>query len=99
MAKKVKEDCGCEKKEEKTEQIKGGAVKTKKANSWLEHVKKYRAEHPDTPYKDCLKGARKTYKKGGSVKEETHEVEPDAEPAPVKKMKKVKKVKKVKIME
>lgn len=79
--------------------------KVKKSNAWLEHVKKYRAEHPDKPYKDCLKDARETYKKGGAIMEKpaepatTEMTPPDAEPVPVKKMKKVKKVKKVKTME
>lgn len=48
------------------------AKKVKKPNAWLIHVKKYRSEHPDTPYKECLQKAKLTYKKGGAVKEETH---------------------------
>ena len=87
------------------------AKKEKKPNQWLIHVKKYREEHPDTPYKECLQKAKLTYKKGGAIKEDTHtmpdgkemkgsthEVEPDVAPVPEKKMKKVKKVKAVKTM-
>jgi hypothetical protein len=89
MAKK--ENCNCEKKE-----MKGGAVekKEKKINAWLEHVKKYRQEHPDKPYKECLQEAKKTYKKGGVISL-TPNITPNPEPEPttepVKKMKKVKK--------
>ena len=92
MAKK-KENCDCEKKE-----MKGGAVdkpkKESKPNAWIEHVKKYRQEHPDKPYKECLQEAKKTYKKGGVISL-TPEITPNPEPEPtaepVKKMKKVKK--------
>jgi len=66
--------------------------KDKKSNAWLEHVKKYRADNPDTSYKECLQKAKISYKKGGSIEM----TPPEAEPVPVKKMKKVKKVKKVK---
>jgi hypothetical protein len=37
--------------------------KVKKNNKWFDHVKKYRAEHPDMKYKDCLTKAKETYKK------------------------------------
>ena len=69
MAKKVKEV----KIEEKVEVIEV-AKKVKKPNAWLAHVKKYRADNPDCSYKDCLKNAKTTYKKGGAVKEETHKM-------------------------
>ena len=32
-------------------------------NVWLEHVKKYQAKHPNLTYGECLKKAKKTYKK------------------------------------
>ena len=104
MAKKVKEVKIDDVVKVIDEPIKGGAVKAKKPNAWLSHVKKYRADNPDKPYKECLQEAKKTYKKGGAL-----EVKPadapikmekaSADPAPVKKMKKVKKVKKVKTIE
>jgi hypothetical protein len=37
----------------------GGAAK----NPWLAHVARYRAKHPGMSYKECLKAAKKTYKK------------------------------------
>lgn len=36
---------------------------TKKSNGWIDHVRKYREEHPDVAYKDCLKLAKECYKK------------------------------------
>ena len=35
----------------------------KKANGWIDHVRKYRTDHPDVAYKDCLKLAKECYKK------------------------------------
>lgn len=35
----------------------------KKQNPWLAHVKKYKSEHPDLPFKVILTKARSTYKK------------------------------------
>lgn len=32
-------------------------------NKWLEHVKQFRKKHPNKSYKECLKMAKKTYKK------------------------------------
>lgn len=37
--------------------------KVKKNNNWFDHVKKFRADHPDMKYKDCLIKAKETYKK------------------------------------
>jgi len=34
-------------------------------SSWIQHVKAYRAKHKGMSYKDALKGASKTYNKGG----------------------------------
>lgn len=31
-------------------------------NPWLEHVKQYRAAHPNLSYKECLKAAKSSYK-------------------------------------
>jgi len=36
---------------------------TKKTNGWIDHVRKYREEHPEVAYKDCLKLAKECYKK------------------------------------
>lgn len=36
-------------------------------SSWLEHVKKTMKMNPETPFKDVLKLAKKTYKKGERV--------------------------------
>jgi len=38
----------------------GGAVKS---NAWLDHVAKFRKEHPDMKFGDALKAAKATYKK------------------------------------
>jgi hypothetical protein len=86
-------------KKEMEDKVVDKPKKEKKINQWLDHVKKYRAEHPDKPYKECLQEAKKTYKKGGVISltpEITPNPEPEPEPTPepVKKMKKVKKVKK-----
>lgn len=35
----------------------------KKSNDWINHVKQFRAEHPEITYKECLKAAKETYKK------------------------------------
>ena len=35
----------------------------KKINRWIQHVKQYRAEHPDESYKVALREAKKTYTK------------------------------------
>ena len=35
----------------------------KKTNGWIDHVRKYREEHPEVAYKDCLKLAKDCYKK------------------------------------
>ena len=35
-------------------------------NSWIKHVKAYQAKH-GCSYKDALKGARTSYKKGGGM--------------------------------
>jgi hypothetical protein len=40
----------------------------KKSNPWLAHVKAYRAKHPNKSFKDSLKEAKKTYKKGSGLK-------------------------------
>ena len=32
-------------------------------NSWLEHVKQFRQQHPSLSYKECLQEAKITYKK------------------------------------
>ena len=37
-------------------------------NPWLAHVKAYRAKHPNKSYKECLKEAKKTYKKGSGLR-------------------------------
>ena len=42
---------------------KAGAMK----NPWLAHVQAYRQEHPALSYKQCLKNAAKSYRKGGAV--------------------------------
>lgn len=34
-----------------------------KANAWVEHLKAYRAKHPNVSYKDAMKLAKETYKK------------------------------------
>lgn len=39
-----------------------------KGNPWLAHVKAYRSKHPNKSYKDCLKEAKKTYKKGSGLR-------------------------------
>ena len=39
-----------------------------KSNPWLAHVKAYRAKHPNKSYKECLKEAKKTYKKGSGLR-------------------------------
>jgi hypothetical protein len=39
------------------------AGKGRKVNPWIEHVKKYRASHPNVKYSDVLKQAKATYKK------------------------------------
>jgi hypothetical protein len=33
-------------------------------SAWMEHVRKYRAEHPDKSYKQCLVAAKETYQSG-----------------------------------
>ncbi len=38
-------------------------VKPKRTNTWLTHVNKFRALHPDLSYKEVLREAKKTYKK------------------------------------
>ena len=35
---------------------------------WIAHVKAYRAKHPGMSYKDALKGAKSSYKKGSGLK-------------------------------
>jgi hypothetical protein len=51
--------------------------KNAKPNTWLDHVKKFRTEHPEIKsYKEVLKRAKETYKKGG---------EASSAPAPQKK--------------
>lgn len=37
--------------------------KERQPNPWLIHVADYRAKHPDSTYKECLKEAAKTYTK------------------------------------
>ena len=37
-------------------------------SAWISHVKAYRAKHPGMSYKDALKGASKTYKRGGAIR-------------------------------
>ena len=37
--------------------------KKKTSNNWIDHVKTFRADHPDVSYKDALKQAKETYKK------------------------------------
>jgi hypothetical protein len=37
-------------------------------SAWIQHVKKYRAKHPGMSYKDALKGAKSSYKRGGSLR-------------------------------
>ena len=37
--------------------------KKKTSNNWIDHVKIFRADHPDVSYKDALKQAKETYKK------------------------------------
>ena len=66
--------------------------KVRKPSMWIEHVKKYREEHPGISYKEALKEAAKTYKKGGKIevkeepkktkkgKKETKKVESKKEP-------------------
>lgn len=39
-----------------------------KNNPWLAHVKAYRSKHPNKSYKECLKEAKKTYKKGSGLR-------------------------------
>jgi hypothetical protein len=34
---------------------------------WLIHVNKFRLQNPNMSYKDCLKGAKLTYTKGGQL--------------------------------
>jgi hypothetical protein len=65
--------------------------KVKKTSAWIEHVKKYREQHPGISYKDALKEASATYKKGGKM-----EVKKEDKPKKEKKEKKVKKEKKSK---
>lgn len=38
-------------------------MENKKTNPWMEHVRKYREEHPEKKYGECLAEAAKTYKK------------------------------------
>ena len=33
------------------------------SNSWMDHVKKFRAKHPKMPYKEVLQKAKASYKK------------------------------------
>jgi hypothetical protein len=69
-------------------EVKAKKTKVKKVNPWTEHVKKYRSENPGMSFKEALKGASETYKKGGvMVVEEPKEVKP-------KKTEKAKKTKK-----
>ena len=44
-------------------------MEVKKGNPWLKHVKAYQAKH-NCSYKDALKGAKATYKKGRGVFED-----------------------------
>jgi hypothetical protein len=39
------------------------ASANKKANPWLVHLKKYKKEHPNKSFTDCMSEAKKTYKK------------------------------------
>ena len=34
-------------------------------NPWIQHCKKHQAQNPGMSWKDCLKEAKHTYKKGG----------------------------------
>ena len=42
---------------------KAGATK----NPWINHVKNYKLKHPTMSYKDCMKNAKHTYNKKGSI--------------------------------
>ncbi len=37
-------------------------TKKKTKNPWVEHVMKYRKEHPGKPYGECMAEAKKTYR-------------------------------------
>ena len=50
---------------------KAGATK----NPWINHVKNFKLKHPTMSYKDCMKNAKHTYNKKGSIpKKEEGEV-------------------------
>lgn len=62
------------KKEEEEPEVEGGKRKrgrpkggkkggARKANPWLDHVKKFKADHPDMKYSDVLKKAKDTYER------------------------------------
>jgi hypothetical protein len=36
----------------------------KMVNDWIKHVKMYQSSHPGMSYKDAMKGAKHSYKKG-----------------------------------
>lgn len=42
---------------------KSNKTKKKTTNPWMEHVKKVRKENKKLSFKDCLKKAKKSYKK------------------------------------
>jgi hypothetical protein len=45
----------------------------KSSNPWLDHVKKYRSEHPEMKFKDVLVAAKSTYTKRVKIKPEPKE--------------------------
>ena len=69
---------------------------SRKPNPWLEHLKKFRASHPNLSYKEALQQAKTTYKKGETTqpprqepreqkqREQKTRDEPDEEKAPGK---------------
>jgi type II secretory pathway component PulC len=61
----VKEDVLVKVKKTRKKKDPNAPTKERKPNSWLIHVKEYRAKHPDVAYKQVLKDAKATYKKGG----------------------------------
>ena len=75
-------------------EVKAKQTKVKKVNPWTEHVKKYRSEHPGMSYKEALKGASETYKKGGVMVVEEKKTEEKPKEVKPKKTEKAKKTKK-----
>jgi hypothetical protein len=49
----------------KLAELKGGNIKTmaQKSNPWMEHLKRFRREHPELKGKEAVIAAKKTYKK------------------------------------